>query len=52
MPTVDVTVSNGDTHAIGNPSFRRGHGFMCGFTLVADRRMESPQVFGKIIVYS
>jgi len=25
---------------------------MCGFTLVADRRMESPQVFDKIIVYS
>ena len=51
MPTVDVTVSNSDTHAIGNPSFCRGHGFMRALTLVADRRMESRQVFGKIIVY-
>jgi hypothetical protein len=51
MPAIDVTVSNGDTHAIGNPSACRGHGVMRALTLVADRRMESPHVFGKIVVY-
>jgi hypothetical protein len=51
MPAIDVTVSNGDTHAIGNPSACRGHGVMRALTLVADRRMEIPHVFGKIIVY-
>jgi hypothetical protein len=51
MPAIDVTVSIGDTHAIGNPSACRGHGVMRALTLVADRRMESLRVFGKIIVY-
>jgi hypothetical protein len=57
MPAADVTVANRDTHAIGNPCCR-GHGVMRALTLVADRqpanalkRMESRQVFGKIIVY-
>jgi len=39
MPAVDVTVSNGDTHAIGNPSSCRGHGVMRALTLVADRQL-------------
>ena len=60
MPAVDVSVPNGDTHAIGNPSACRGHGVMRALTLVADRQLvvadvpapsESRQVFGKIIVY-
>jgi hypothetical protein len=59
MRAVDVTVSNGDMHATGNPSSCRGHGVMRALTVVADRqlvvaalkRMESRQVFGKIIVY-
>jgi hypothetical protein len=59
MRAVDVTVSNGDMHATGNPFCCRGHGVMRALTVVADRqlvvaalkRMESRQVFGKIIVY-
>jgi hypothetical protein len=60
MRAVDVTVSNGDMHATGNPFSCRGHAVMRALTLVADRQLvvadvpapsESRQVFGKIIVY-
>src|ERR1700727_1404705 len=39
MPAIDVTVSIGDTHAIGNAFSCRGHGVMRALTLVADRQL-------------
>src|SRR6202167_4379847 len=39
MPAIDVTASNGDTHANGNPFSCRGHGVMRALTLVADRQL-------------
>src|ERR1700723_1597043 len=39
MPAIDVTVSIGDTHAIGNAFSCRGHGVMRALTLVADRKL-------------
>src|ERR1700726_1736963 len=38
MSAIDVIVRTGDTHAIGNPSYRK-HGIMCALTLVADRQL-------------
>src|ERR1700723_3859269 len=39
MPAVDVSVPNGDMHAIGNPSSCRGRGIMRALSLVADRQL-------------
>jgi len=38
MSAIDAIVRTGDTHAIGNPSYRK-HGIMRALTLVADRQL-------------
>jgi hypothetical protein len=50
MSAADVIVRTGDTHAIIHPSSCRRHGVMRALTLVADRQLESRQVFGKFVV--
>jgi alcohol dehydrogenase len=43
MSAIDVIVRTGDTHAIGNPSYRK-HGIMRALTLVADRQLVISQL--------
>src|SRR3984885_7497647 len=43
MSAIDVIVRTGDTHAIGNPSYRK-HGIMRALTLVADRQLVTAEL--------